>query len=92
MKIILTWGRLAISKARHYTSFLDGYLEEPKNVALKQLVWTADTFTKSTPMDPEEYITVVTVATRVALIPHLTGIKKVVLRKKGLDGDVDDEL
>ena len=72
------------------TNILDQFLEEVNNVALKQLVWTADPFEKLTPEDPEEFITIATVQ---APLParQLSGMKRVEWRKKGTNyafGDI----
>lgn len=51
------------------------------NVALKQLVWTANSFTPVKPADITEWVEIRTVKTRLASQPHLSGMKKIVLAR-----------
>jgi hypothetical protein len=51
------------------------------NVALKQLVWTADTFMPTRPSASAEWIEIRSVKEHMVSQPHLAGMKKVVLAR-----------
>ncbi|KAF1952059.1 hypothetical protein CC80DRAFT_423379 [Byssothecium circinans] len=75
--------RLNQREAARSTAALDEFLEEKANVALKQLVYTADPFTPpDSVMDPEVYIAICLVKQRLPSMPHITGLQKILMKKK----------
>ncbi|KAF3053678.1 hypothetical protein E8E11_010997 [Didymella keratinophila] len=60
---------------------LERLLAAPANVALKQLVWTANTFTPKEAVRFAEWIEIRAVRSRMAAHPHLAGMRKIVLAK-----------
>lgn len=51
------------------------------NMALKQLVWTADTFTPKEAVQCAEWIEIRAFRSRMIAQPHLAGMKKIVLAR-----------
>jgi len=66
---------------RYETTLLEGLLAAPMNVALKQIVWTANSFTSKEPVQCAEWIEIRSVRSRMAAQPHLAGMKKIVLAR-----------
>jgi hypothetical protein len=51
------------------------------NMALMQLVWTANTFTPTEALQCVEWIEIRAVRSRLVAQPHLAGMKKIVLAR-----------
>jgi hypothetical protein len=64
---------------RHETKTLEQLLEAPANFALKQLAWTADTLTPTT---PHEYAKWLEIADFVEKLKPIDGMKIITLRKE----------
>ena len=74
---------MGLSKARKVTNFLDQFLEEGRNVTLKQLVWTTNPSIKpKSTEDPEEFIVIATIALPAPNMRHLAGMRRIELRRK----------
>ncbi|KAF3034904.1 hypothetical protein E8E12_005252 [Didymella heteroderae] len=68
-------------RMRYETTLLERVLAAPVNMALKQLVWTANTFTPKEAARCAEWIEIRAVRSRVVAQPHLAGMKKIVLAR-----------
>lgn len=68
---------------RYETTLLERLLADPMNIALKQLVWTANTFTPEEAVQCAEWIEIRAVRSRMVAEPHLAGMRKIVLAKAG---------
>ena len=87
MKVNAYGSRSALATARHDSNALERYLEEPKNIALKQLLWTAIPLPVVDAEEPDMYRSIANVRAKVQGFP---GVKKVVLKEKNAHSAWED--
>ncbi|KAF2179057.1 hypothetical protein K469DRAFT_674710 [Zopfia rhizophila CBS 207.26] len=83
---------IAMSSPLSDVDALEKYLDDPYNVALKQLVWTANTFPKVTPHEPEQYLVIMTLKRDFPLNGRVPGQMemRILLQQKGVGDFMED--
>ncbi|KAF2118771.1 hypothetical protein BDV96DRAFT_487978 [Lophiotrema nucula] len=79
--------KIALAKARHDANAFERYLEEARNLVLKQLLWTSNSLPKIDSDDPATYRLIENVK---AKTPCLPGVKKIVLKEKSAESAWED--